>query len=331
MRRYVESNMENIVSIIIPVYNVEKYIKRCIDSVRNQTYSLIQIILIDDGSTDMSGKICDYYAHIDTRIVVYHQENQGLAAVRNIGVRLAKGQWITFVDSDDWISPDYVEYLLSLICDNVDMAVCGAKKMWKETTLQDDTHDKVWYYNMNKALQTMLYQKKMDNNAWGKLYSAKLAKSVVYPEGYWYEDFATTYKLILSCKNVAIGSRKLYAYFQRPSSIMNSDFSEKRFELLDFAETLFDDISERFPQATQAARSRSISAFFQVLLSMPADKAFYQEQRNRIWKFIKKNRKSVLKDPKIRVKNRIAIILSYFGEDALRIVWNFITNNKKLK
>lgn len=317
-----------VVSVIIPVYNVQEYLGRCMDSVLKQTYSALEILLIDDGSTDKSGELCDAYGRAENRVRVVHQKNQGLASARNVGIELASGTWITFVDSDDWVAPDYVEQLLSLIHMGADMAVCGAQKMWTEDRLPDNKSPKIWICDRDTALQKMFYQKIMDNNAWGKLYSLQLAKQVRYPDGFWYEDFATTYRLICNCERVIISSCKLYAYVQRPSSIMNRGFSEKRFELLDFADRLYEEICERAPRVTPAARARCISAYFQVLLSLPTGTNQYDAQRERIWRFIQQHRGAAILDWHIRHKNRVALLLSYAGERNLRRVWDYWTRRK---
>lgn len=126
-------DMEELISVIVPVHNVEKYIKQCIDSIINQTYKNIEIILINDGSEDKSGEICDNYKSIDERISVFHQENKGVSVARNFGIDKSKGQWITFVDSDDWVEKNYIEILLKSAKQvEADVSICGYNRVWNE-------------------------------------------------------------------------------------------------------------------------------------------------------------------------------------------------------
>ena len=321
----VTTDMEKtgLVSVIVPVYNVERYLERCVSSLLQQTYPVLQILLINDGSTDQSGLLCETYCRKDSRITVIHQENQGLAAVRNRGIAAAEGEWITFVDSDDWVAPDYVEYLLKIVHSGVDFAACGFQKTDREfVSWPDSPKDRVWYGSHSDALRIMFYQKGLDNSAWGKLYRTQLARQETYPNGAWYEDFAITYRLLLRCRRVAVGRRRLYAYFQRSNSIMGCRFTEKRYELLDFADLMYSEICHRAPEAAKAARSRCLSAYFQILLAMPPGSE--NPQRERIWDFLRRNRKSVLLDPHSRFKNKAAILLSYGGEGLLYAVWTGI-------
>ena len=320
----VDEYCRGMVTVIIPVYNVEDYLERCVESVLHQSYTNLQVLLINDGSTDTSGVICDDYRTRDPRVTVIHQANHGLANVRNVGIQAAVGEWLTFIDSDDWVAQDYIEYLLSLLQEGDDLAVCGFQKIWQEAEFQQDDRQEIWRGDKTEALKTMFYQKQFDNNAWGKLYRTRLAKTVRYPDGYWYEDFATMYRFLLQCRNVVVGSRRVYAYFQRPASIMRCGFSEKRSELLDFCDILYTEICQQCPQAARAAASRCISAYFQVLLAMPAGKSEYPEQKVRIWRFIKNNRRKVLWDSETRLKNKMAMVLSYLGERIVRGVWNLL-------
>ena len=200
--------MENKVSVIIPVYKVEKYLEKCIDSVINQSYSNLEIILVDDGSPDNCGKICDKYAKKDNRIRVIHKTNGGLSDARNNGIKIATGNYIAFIDSDDYVTEDYIEYLLKLIIDNnSDISIVMpyevdenyiVKKIFKR--------EKIYNYNSNDALKTMLYQKKFETSAWGKLFKKNVVNGIYFPTGKIYEDIGTIYKYILRAKKITFST-----------------------------------------------------------------------------------------------------------------------------
>ena len=192
--------MENkaLISVVIPVYNVEEYISRCISSILEQTYRNLQIILVDDGSTDKSGEICGEYAKVDRRVTVIHQTNGGLSSARNTGIDKATGEYITFVDSDDFVSKEMVAYLFALAKNNdCDIAISThniirGEKVWKSYNLSGDVK-----MTPKRCIEKLLYDDGVDTSAWAKLYKLKLFNGVRYPVGKLYEDIATTYKIFL--------------------------------------------------------------------------------------------------------------------------------------
>lgn len=215
-----------LISIIIPVYCVEKYLVRCLESVLNQTYSNLEIILVDDGSPDNCGAMCDQFARDDDRVKAYHKANGGLSDARNYGVERANGMFITFIDSDDYIAPNYIEYLYKLLRkNNADISVCCMVK----------TEDDRVEYGINTALpaeQLLTGQEAsmalVDNlhmvlvTAWGKLYRSEIVRKYPFPVARKHEDEATTCKFYYESQKVAIGNRCLYAYYQNPESIMHT-------------------------------------------------------------------------------------------------------------
>ncbi len=206
------------ISIIVPVYKVEPYLHQCVDSILNQTYRDLEIILIDDGSPDRCGEICDEYARKDNRVRVLHTENRGLSAARNLGLREATGDYIGFVDSDDWIEPDMYEVLLTRLEETgADISVCG---LWYEHPNRTKEAGKLpdIVYIGNEAL-IMVLSNGQQNCVWNKLYCSELWESILFPDGRVYEDVATTYKAILKAKKVVSTSICLYHYRQRTESI----------------------------------------------------------------------------------------------------------------
>lgn len=212
-----------LISVIVPIYNVEKYINKCVDSIINQTYKNIEIILVDDGSTDNCYNICDEYKKKDNRIKVIHQENSGLSEARNAGIKMAKGEYLAFVDGDDYILEDMLEYLYKLLKEtNSEISVCNFIRYWNEDKKLID-------YNINRerivikreqALKEILKNDLLKSFAWNKLYKKSLFKNVRYPKGMKMEDVATTYKLISNSEKIVIGKDAKYYYVQRDGSIL---------------------------------------------------------------------------------------------------------------
>lgn len=201
-----------LISVIIPVYNVEKYLRQCLESVIGQTYINLEIILIDDGSTDGSSKICDDFAAIDDRIVVIHQHNMGLSSARNVGLDIMKGDYVSFVDSDDWIERDMFAILLSsLEEEEADIAICSYYWVREDCCLPvDDSGNKV-VYTREGALKELFRDKIIRNYVCDKFYKREIFESVRFPVGRFYEDIAITYKLFDKInKIVSIGVPKYY-------------------------------------------------------------------------------------------------------------------------
>lgn len=218
--------MNELVSVVVTVYKVEPYLERCIRSIIGQTYENLEIILVDDGSPDQCGAICDRFAQEDTRIKVYHKPNGGLSDARNYGVNRASGTYIAFIDSDDYISPHYIEYLYKLMVKyDADVSCCCMEKTTADTSA----------FGTNTAVpkERLLTGKQACRElfgsfyeilvtAWGKLYKSDLVKRYPFPVGRNHEDEATTCKYYFTANRVAVGNRCLYAYYQNPHGIMHN-------------------------------------------------------------------------------------------------------------
>ena len=211
-----------LISVIVPVYKVEKYIHKCIESIINQTYDNLEIILIDDGSPDNCPKICDEYALRDNRIKVIHQENKGLSSARNKGIELAKGEYIGFVDSDDYIEPSMFQDLYNAIVENnVDISICNfyvINDKTKEKNVKNSCENK--QYNKMEALKEILLDTHIQSYAWNKLYKRKLFEDVKYPVGKKYEDIGTTFYLFERSNKIQYIGKPEYNYLNREDSIV---------------------------------------------------------------------------------------------------------------
>lgn len=212
------------ISVIVPIYNVEKYLRRCVDSILNQTFSDFELILVDDGSPDNCGKICDEYAVKDRRIVVIHQKNGGLSTARNAGIDWAfvnsNSQYLSFIDSDDWVHPDFLEFLYrAILKHNVQISVCNVEKTDKEAVCWQ----KVGHNSEKKdALQFYMGKNVWATVAWNKLYAKNVFKKYRYPVGRVHEDEFLTYKLLYDVKEIAWIEEPLYEYYSRSDSIMGT-------------------------------------------------------------------------------------------------------------
>lgn len=212
----------DLVSMIVPVYNVEMYLEECLESICSQTYETLEILLIDDGSTDTSGKICDGYAKHDPRICVIHQKNQGLSAARNTGLAHASGKYLMFVDSDDKIAENLVEQLLGMCREHrAQIAVCShlyynEKKIphRKEADIAD-----IRIMEQEEAMWELCLDHKVKNFAWGKLYERQLFEGIFFPKGQLYEDINTTYKVFLKSERVVYTDFTGYFYRVRTGAI----------------------------------------------------------------------------------------------------------------
>ena len=222
------------VSVVVPIYNVETYLARCIDSILKQTYSNLEIILVDDGATDSSGKIVDQYAGLDNRIIPIHKINGGLSDARNAGIDVATGKYICFVDSDDLIHPQYVETLLELCVNNgCDIAQCRFESSSMETFSENSGTGEVTIYDSMGILNAIYSEKNVETIvAWNKLYKRELFEQIRYPKGRIHEDEATSYKVFYKAQKVARIDKILYLYYQNTESITKKTYSLKRLDIL---------------------------------------------------------------------------------------------------
>ena len=223
------------ISIVVPVYNVENYLQYSVGSLRKQTYENIEIILVDDGSTDSSGEICDQYAREDDRIKVLHIENGGLSNARNTGVKESSTDWIVFIDSDDYYDHRAIEYLVELRdkyrVDLVATPVIEVRNYENSDFLGDFREKYSGKLDRRTALEQMFYGNYVGTHSGGKLYKKEILLRFPYPKGMLYEDLALAYEHIASCENIAVSDLNLYKYYRRPGSIVNSKYSDR---LLDF-------------------------------------------------------------------------------------------------
>ena len=224
------------VSIIVPCYNIDKYIRKCVDSLLMQTYDNIEIILVDDQSTDLTGEILDGYALIDNRVIVFHKKNGGLSDARNYGLERCSGKYVCFVDGDDYVSTRYIEKMyISMIKTDSDIVACNyyyedeKGRQWLSHEIIDTVYD-----NIGALVDFMSYEQNLGVVAWNKMYKKTLFidNDIRYPYGKFHEDNYTTYKVFYHSKRISLISDSLYYYIQRSDSIMGKKFNKKRFDII---------------------------------------------------------------------------------------------------
>lgn len=321
--------MNDLITVIVPVYKVEHYLRKCIDSILSQTYPNLEIILVDDGSPDSCGQMCDEYAVRDHRITVIHKTNGGLSDARNAGLERMHGKYVTFVDSDDYVSPEYIGNLYAaLIQNDADIAVCGEAFVGENPDgstfpMKRPLRDVEGTINMTtkEALSCMLHQDIFDASAWAKLYRSELFSDVRFPVGYAYEDIGTTHRLMLKSRKVTYIGEHLYFYLQREGSILHSGGNSKRFwDGLEMVRAQKERILAVIPELEKDANCRCISMAFHAL--MGASKTRDAKLLDYAWENIVGLRASVIRDKNARSKARIAAVLSYTGKKQFLKIWN---------
>ena len=221
---------EKTISIVVPIYHVEKYLQRCIDSILSQTFKDFELFLVDDGSPDNCGAICDEYAQRDSRIQVIHKENGGLPSARNVALDVATGDYVMFVDSDDWVEPDFCMQALRMIYEhNVQVVAFGHRCVSADNgEIQNRITKKPRIVDSSEAIRHLILRDDtICNYSWNKIYKRSLFENIRYPLGLLYEDNAVTYQLIAKAKKIYVSNVILYNYVIRKSSISGIWFNPK--------------------------------------------------------------------------------------------------------
>lgn len=238
------------VSIIVPVYKVEPYLDKCISSIVNQTYTNLEIILVDDGSPDQCPQMCDAWAEKDARIRVIHKKNGGLSDARNAGMAVATGEYIAFVDSDDWIAPDlYTHLYRRLTEDHSDISACGVQMVWEDgTPPRILTRMGNHVLSKEEAMQAIIEESWLKQPVWYKLYKTNLIKDILFPVGKYHEDVFWSYQAVDKANKVSVSDYIGYYYLQRNDSIMGEEYSLRRLDAVEAKVQRHAYIKENFPE-----------------------------------------------------------------------------------
>lgn len=308
-------NMQNklLISVIVPVYNVGEYLDECIESIVKQDYRDIEVVLVDDGSTDNSGDICDVWSLKDSRIKVLHKENGGLSNARNAGLSVAGGEWIRFVDGDDMLPLNSLSCLMDFAAQDVDI-VAGKYRTFDMTVpVIAGKSSGCMLLDGFSSLCEMLYQRHLSSSSSDKIFRRKLFDLVKFKEGIVYEDLECLARLLPLCQKVAVISDIIYFYRKRPGSILFV-FNRKRLDVLDITDEIYNRMVERSDdRLIQAASDRKLSANFNIFLLLNKHGLVNDRQTVQCWKVIKSLRAASLFNRNVRIKNKLGILISYFG------------------
>ena len=318
-------NKEPLISIVVPIYNVADFLPRCLDSIFAQTYKTLEIILVDDGSTDDSGKLCDAYKKKDRRIVVIHKKNGGLSDARNAGTKAAKGEYISFVDPDDYIDSDYVAYLYRSISKNdSDISACGHTSIYPETNSEIKSSSRTSLeLNSHDAINAILCQKYngFGVSAWAKLYRTDLARKNLFPKGRLFEDTATIYKLVDGARRIQLDLDSKYNYIMRSGSIVNAEFDSRKLDIIRSTEEMCDYVIKKYPDLKDAARSRLIYANLSTLMQLSRSGIRNRNAEKRLIGFVRKNGFSSLFKKTTPNRDKLGIICCYPGFHFFKFAW----------
>ena len=286
------------ISIIVPVYQVEKYLERCVNSILKQYYRDFELILVNDGSKDKSGEICDNLKKIDNRITVIHKENGGLSSARNAGLEIAKGEYVGFIDSDDWITEDMFEHLINLI-DKYKCQIASCSYIFSNgNTVFKQPELNIKVFNKTEALiyymQDGMENRISDYSAWIKLYSKELFKSTKFPIGQLYEDGATNFELIQKVDRYVKSNKICYYYFQDGESITRGGFKIRDIDLIkvgdDFIRLASAENNEKLMRLAVEKKARSyFSLLAKILVYGFSEECNEQEIISNLTKELRKN------------------------------------------
>lgn len=300
-----------LISIIIPVYNVEKLLPKCINSVLNQTYSNIEIILVDDGSTDASGSICDEYLKKDNRINVFHKKNGGLSSARNYGIRNSSGNYLFFLDSDDFVDQNIIEKLLKSMIEHH-----SSISMSNRINYYDNGKQYIRFYNNNdikvfnkeEAIEEMNLYNYFDMSSCGKIFKKSLFDNIAFPEGKLCEDYYIMYRILDKCDNVVYVPNVYYYYYQRSGSISKNPKINWDFVLA--AKEQSEYISLKYPQLKIAMNSAICFAYLTIYDIMIQNKGkLTKEELKKIKEGAKSNLKDVKKYNKIKKSKKMQLYI----------------------
>jgi len=310
-------NNKDLISVIVPIYNVEQYLKRSLDSILKQTYKNIEVVLINDGSTDKSRDICEEYQKKDKRVKLINKKNEGVAIARNTGLENSSGNFITFVDSDDVIELDYIECLYNvLLKTKSDISICSFFDVYDEKYICEKKETVIKEFNVEEALESLLYENEVDASPWAKLFKKDLFENINFGTYRKFEDFATIYKLIMKCNKICYINQKKYYYYHRNNSLMRNKFSESNLDVLEINKDMNKEIIKVYPNMYLALNNRMMCTYFYLIRNI--DKKKYKLIYNEAIDFIKKNRKEIFYNKNIGLKSKAGIIISYVSFDLIK-------------
>ncbi len=299
-----------IISVIVPVYKVEEFLPRCVDSLLRQTFRDIQIILVDDGSPDRCGAMCDAYREKDSRICVLHKENGGLSDARNAGLALATGEYVIFIDSDDFVEPDMLRALYDLMTEyGADISVCGTWNCYADHRKRQFPEDRTFVCTGEEALRLTLEGNLISGQVWNKLICRSTLAEHRFLKGKTYEDAFFLPELYRAAKKVAVTTKPLYHYWHRRCSITGAPFSPSAMDFVEAYRYTLDFVTAHYPQLIPQAQFRLQWSHFMVLDKLILVKGFRKmPQYPQLVGYLQKNWKAIFRSPYFRAPRRLSAL-----------------------
>lgn len=319
-----EKEIFPLISVIIPVYNVEKYLERCISSLTRQTYRNIEIILIDDGSTDGSARICDEFESKNKNVKVIHQPNMGVSIARNKGIALSKGDLISFVDADDYVTEEYLEYLFSLFTSEKDISFSECNYYVQRNGKNKPAFpiDESFVMTPQQAFHSVMYHGAVDVSPCAKLYRKDLFQAVRYPEGRIYEDTYIFGVILNASEKIIVGGLPHYYYVQHENSIVNGGFDSSRFMYIEAVENLINEAEKCCDSELEAACERRLChAYLSVLRYMSSCPKEFRNKRDEIRSLVLKKARQLLRNVEAPRRDKIAVIVLAMGYKPFYLLW----------
>ena len=328
--------MQFLVSIIIPGYNVENYVSECFESLRAQTYQNLELIFIDDGSTDKTGGLFDEFAHGIKNATVIHQKNAGLSAARNAGLALAHGEYVMFLDSDDYLANDAVEYLVGLVQKhNSKLAICPHSEKYENGELRDFNTAKLrtGEWSIEETLYNCINERGSNLQVASKLFAKELFDGVSFPIGKLHEDVGVLYRAVLNCDTkVVFGSKPKYFYNIRGNSITNSGFSFRKMDLIELTDEMCDVVDEKYPSLIESTQLRRMHARFSILRMLVVLKKKTEKEialEKEMAGYLREHKNWVLKNEEAGKRDKVAMLSLLLGRGAFSASWRAYTKLRK--
>lgn len=325
----------DLISVIVPVYNVESYVEECIQSVLNQSYQNLEIILVDDGSTDKSGEICEKFTY-DKRVTVLHKENGGLSSARNFALEIVKGEYLSFIDSDDYIDKYFIEKLynaLKIQKDNCKISMC---RFTREENSFMISEKKIKLVSSEETLKNILYQK--DDSlysvaACNKLYHRSVFEKIDFPESFINEDMFVICEVLSETKYVAVIDYNGYYYRINNNSITQKRFSPKNLDVVKACDHIMNYVEKHFNSADlkKAAVNLKFRRCYQMLYKLWMSNEKYEDYENILFSFIKANKTIVLKDKNSKFSSKLTALMALTGKFPFKIFTKIVYGLKKEK
>ncbi len=310
--------MNDLITVIIPIYQVEKYLKNCVNSVLQQTYENLEIILVDDGSTDHCPQICDEFAEKDKRVRVIHKENGGLSDARNAGLDICTGKYVTFIDSDDYVTKNYVELLYrALVNNDADISTVDCTTVTEDTPYCiDPVNGPVYVYTSKEAIANSLNSRGAPGSACMRLYKIECFDDLRFPVGKLYEDLAIMYRVLLKIKKMVFIRAAGYKYLIRQESIMHTSFNSRQLDEIEIIDQEMDNIIAHYPEYETIANGRRIYSYFVVLRRIHSSEnaSKYEEVKKQLTDKTRFYSKKLLLKKEINIRLKSKILAFNMGE-----------------